>query len=108
MISKRLITTFESNSSAWWLKIKYNKLALPKNLFKPKKKKKKKKEKKRGRLQTPWPPTSPPPLVETKTTIYVYREKHKAQSLYEIDGKTATLQSNGVGRFSFWQNWFCL
>ena len=30
MISKRLVLTFESNSSAWWLQIKYNKLALQK------------------------------------------------------------------------------
>ena len=32
--------------------------------------------------------------------------KHKF--CYEIDGKTATLLSNGVDSLSFWQNWFCL
>ena len=30
MISKRLVPTFETNGSTWWLQIKYNKLALQK------------------------------------------------------------------------------
>ena len=39
MISKRLVPTFESNSSAWWLQIKYNKLALQKKFLIQKNKK---------------------------------------------------------------------
>ena len=102
MISKRLITTFESNSSTWWLQIKYNKLALPKNLFKQKKKKEEEDYKPHDH------PHHHHHYRKQKQQFMCIERNIKHKVCYEIDGKTATLQSNGVGSFSFWQNRFCL